>query len=261
MMRAHNVLLTAALFAGVTAVKADVAITQQVEGKASLVKLDGEGSIKIKGNQQRGEQLVKGKPVVVITDIDGRRFITLDDKKKSATITPLQSLGERLQKATAKPVQVSVVKTAEEKTIASYPCTVHQVKLSWPVNIGGPEIAILASGTACLSTAVPGYAEYRAFYNAASNAGFVFGDPKLAKTTAGAAQANAFAVLTRKMAEAGVTLESHIVTVPLVDGATAALLGGVANADVRTLVTKIDAADLPAELFAVPTGYEVKTQK
>ena len=62
----------------------------------------------------------------------------------------------------------------------------------------------------CLSTAAPGLADYQAFYKAAADSGFIFGDPRTAKSPTGAAQAKAYAALTRKMAEAGVALESRI---------------------------------------------------
>ena len=34
--------------------------------------------------RQRTDQLINGKPQVLIIDVEGKRFIDLDDKKKSA---------------------------------------------------------------------------------------------------------------------------------------------------------------------------------
>ena len=46
----------------------------------------------------------------------------------------------------------------------------------------------------------------RRFYKAAADSGFIFGNPAAAKSPTGAAQAKAYAALTRKMAEAGMAL-------------------------------------------------------
>ena len=54
------------------------------------------------------------------------------------------------------------------------------------------------SGTVCLSTSAPGLADYQAFYKAAADSGFIFGDPRAAKSPTGAAQAKAYAALTRR---------------------------------------------------------------
>ena len=41
------------------------------------------------------------------------------------------------------------------------------------------DLIMVLSGTACLSTAAPGLADYQAFYKAAADSGFIFGDPRL----------------------------------------------------------------------------------
>ena len=72
------------------------------------------------------------------------------------------------------------------------------------------DLTMVLSGTVCLSTSAPGLADYQKFYKAAADSGFIFGDPRSAKSPTGAAQAKAYAELTRKMAEAGMALESHV---------------------------------------------------
>ena len=61
---------------------------------------------------------------------------------------------------------------------------------------------MVLSGTACLSTTAPGLADYQAFYKAAADSGFIFGNPVTAKTPTGAAQAKA------RAAQRGETLKA-----------------------------------------------------
>jgi len=117
------------------------------------------------------------------------------------------------------------------------------------------------SGTVCLSTAAPGLADYQAFYKAAADSGFIFGDPRATKSPTGAAQAKAYAALTKKMAEAGMALESHVNITASGDNPMAALMASVAKSDIITTVTKIETGTLPAESFEIPADYKVKTQK
>jgi hypothetical protein len=123
------------------------------------------------------------------------------------------------------------------------------------------DMNIVMSGTVCLSTAVPGLADYQAFYKAAADSGFIFGDPRAAKSPTGAAQAKAYAALTKKMAEAGMALESHVNISASGDNPMAALMASVAKSDIITTVTKIETGTLPAESFEIPADYKVKTQK
>jgi len=123
------------------------------------------------------------------------------------------------------------------------------------------DLVMVLSGTVCLGTTVPGLADYQAFYKASADSGFIFGDPRLAKSPTGAAQAKAYAALTRKMAEAGMALESHINITATGDNPMAALFAKAAKSDITTTVTKIETPALAADAFEIPAGYKVKTQK
>jgi hypothetical protein len=123
------------------------------------------------------------------------------------------------------------------------------------------DLIMVLSGTVCLSTVAPGLADYQAFYKAAADSGFIFGDPRGAKSPTGAAQAKAYAALTRKMAEAGMALESRVNISASGDNPMAGLMAAAAKSDILTTVTRIETGSLPAESFEIPAGYKVKTQK
>jgi len=143
---------------------------------------------------------------------------------------------------------------------------VHDVSLSLPFSpMGQPgqgmDLTMDLTGTVCLSTAVPGLADYQAFYKSAADSGFIFGDPRAARSPTGAAQAKAYAALVRKMAEGGMALETHVTIDASGDNPMAALMAKAARSDITTTVTKIETPALDAAEFDIPAGFKVKTQK
>ena len=260
-------LLTFTILSGAAcAAQADVAVTTTTTGKASIMNVAGEGVTRIKGKRQRNDQSVGGKPQSLIIDIDNRRFVDLDEKKKSARVTPLDSIADQLQKVGVGTIDATLTKTAQTKTLAGHSCTVHNVRVSLPFsptgNSGdGMDLTMVMTGTVCLSTTAPGLADYQAFYRAAADSGFIFGDPRAAKSPAGAAQAKAYAALTRKMAEAGMALESDVHITAEGSNPMAGMFAKLAKSDINTTVTHIDTGEQPADAFDIPAGYKVKTEK
>ena len=265
-MSTNKILLSVLLAGGAASAQADVTVSTTTAGKASVIDVSGSGVSQIKGTRQRTDQTVGGKSQALIIDIDGRRFVDLDVKGKKATVTPLASIADELSKVGVGTMDATLTKTAQTKQIAGYPCTVHDVKLSLPFSPTGQtgqgmDLVMQLTGTVCLSTAVPGLTDYQNFYKAAADSGFIFGDPRTAKSPTGAAQAKAYAALTRKMAEAGMALESQISIDAAGDSPMAGMFGKLAKSNINTTVTNIATGDLPADAFDIPADYKVKTQK
>jgi hypothetical protein len=262
-MKTQRSLCGAILVSLATTAAADVTVTMQTEGKASFINVGGEGTTQIKGNRQRNDQSASGKTLTSIIDVDGRRFIDLNDSKKSAVVTSLDSIGKDLQKAGVTEMQATLTKTAESKTIATFPCSVYKVNIAMPFSPTGPnsglDMTLVLAGTVCLSTAAPGLADYQAFYKAAADSGFIFGNPQAAKSPTTAAQAKAYAALTKKIAEGGMPLESNITMSATGDGPLAGMMGKLAASEIHTTVTKVEAGTLSADAFDIPAGYKVKT--
>lgn len=258
--------LLAALLVATAPASADVSVTTQTSGKASFINVGGEGVSQFKGKRQRTDSTVGSKTVSLIIDIDNMRFVDLNDAKKSATVTPLASITDELEKVGVGAMDATLTKTSQTKQIAGYPCTVHDVKVSMPFSPTGQpgqgmDAVMVLAGTVCLSTAAPGLADYQAFYKAAADSGFIFGNPAAAKSPTGAAQAKAYAALTRKMAEAGIALESHVTITASGDNPMAQMMAKLAASDITTTVTKIETGDVAADRFDIPPDYKVKTQK
>jgi hypothetical protein len=256
----------AALLIASAAAHADVTINATTAGKASFINVGGDGVTQIRDNRMRTDQGVGNRSQVVIIDIDGKRFINLEVEKKSATITPLDAVSEQMQKMGLADIQATLKPTAEVKQVAGYSCTVNDVNVSFPFSFSGQpgqgmDVTLVLAGTVCLSKDVPGLADYQRFYTAAADSGFIFGDPRAAKSPAGAAQARAYAALMKKMAEGGMALESHVSITSSGSGPVAAMMASLAKSDITTTVTAVKEGELPADSFDIPAGYKVKTQK
>jgi hypothetical protein len=265
-MSTNKILLSVFLAGAATAAHADVTVNTTTSGKASFINVGGDGVTQIKGARQRSDNMMGGKTQSLIIDIDGRRFVDIDTKGKKATVTPLESIADELQKVGVGTINATLTKTAQTKQIAGYPCTVHDIRVTLPFSPTGQtgqgmDLTMVLSGTVCLSTTVPGLADYQHFYKAAADSGFIFGDPRSAKSPVGAAQAKAYAELTRKMAEAGMALETHVSIDASGDNPMAGMFSKLARSDITSTVTKITAGDVPADAFEIPAGFKVKTQK
>ena len=76
---------------------ADVTVTATTSGKAPVVgDLTGSQTTRIKGNRMRIDTMQGDKASALILDIDGQRMITIDDRKREATIMPTAKLQEAL---------------------------------------------------------------------------------------------------------------------------------------------------------------------
>jgi hypothetical protein len=245
-MSARMTLAFAALSIMTTYAHADVTVTTMTSGKAAFLDVGGEGINQFKGSRQRSDQMLSGRTQSLIIDIDGRRFVSLDSKKKSAVVTPLDSIADELQKVGIGVMDATLTKTSQTKQIAGYPCTIHDIHLTMPFSPTGQagqgmDLTMVMSGTV--------------------NSGFIFGDPRAAKSPTGAAQAKAYAALTKRMAEAGMALESQVSISASGDNPMAVVFAKAAKSDINTTVTKIETGSLPAESFDIPPGYKVKMQK
>jgi hypothetical protein len=186
-------------------------------------------------------------------------MISLDAKKREATITSQAKLQEVLGKTSTGEIKASVTPTAETKTIAGFSCKVHNVSVEVPFSIGGPEMqmALVMAGPACLSKDAPGYADYQRLYTTVAEKGWILGDPRGAQGP-GAAMAKGIANFQRKVAEAGIALDQNLHSELKGEGPMAGMMGRMFKIDSGHVVTKIETGDLDAALFDVPAGYKVK---
>ena len=216
-MSTYRMLICAAFAAATAAAHADVTVTTVTAGKASFINVGGEATPDQGHAPAHATRRSVGKAQSLIIDIDGRRFVDLDAKKKvrDGDAARLRS-PTSCRKSASAPLQATLTKTAQTKQIAGYP--VHRARHQTCRCRSAPPARPARAWTspwccrARCASAPPRRASptTRAFYKAAADSGFIFGDPRAAKSPTGAAQAKAYAALTRKMAEAGMALESHV---------------------------------------------------
>lgn len=255
------------LSATVAPVWADVTLTQTTTAKIA----SGETISRIKGHKMRTDQTLKnGTQTSTIMDLDSGKMIILDHKKHEATVMDLSAIGENLKKVSDGDVKATLTPTAEKKEVAGYSCTIYTSTISLPMKMGdgGKEgapspldgMTLSMSGPVCLSTSAPGAADFKAFYLAAADKGFFFGDPRQAKASPG--QAKGMLTMYKQFAEAGVALSMD--TAIKIDGAGGmmqAMMSKIAGDTIHIEVTKIETGSIGDDQFTPPADYKVKTDK
>ena len=263
-MRVRTVVVALGLLAMATTAAADVKMVAQMSGKMMGRNPSGETVTYIKGNKMRTDQTMGSNQLSTIMDVDSGELITIDHKKKEAEIFSIADLRTSLQGAgvSASGVDVKITPNGESKEIAGYKAAGHEMSVSVKSTMGGEggmAMTVNISGPAFLSTDAPGAKDYAAFYTAAAEKGFFFGDPRAAKAQPG--NARGMMALYKTMAEKGIPLESHQTIKLSGDGPMAGLFAKMGGGEINTTVTSVSADALGDDLFTVPTAYKVKRQK
>jgi threonine dehydratase len=136
-----------------------------------------------------------------------------------------------------------------------------------PTAMGGSKdmsMTVTLSGPVWIVKDAPGAAEYTAFYKAAAEKGWIFGDPRAAKAQAG--QAKAMAEMYRKFAEiGGIAYESDIQMKMGMQGGgggpLAGMLAKMGNVSMQTKVEDVQTGPVADDLFAPPAGYKLNNRK
>jgi hypothetical protein len=234
---------------------ADVTLKQKTGGNGIGVAAAGESTQYVKGLRLRTDQSIDGKTTSTIIDAVGKRMITLNHEKKEADVYDMTKLGESLSKMPISEIKTSVTPTGQTRQIAQSTCTVHDIKVEVPMQMGGGAMSIVMAGPYCLVKNGPGQAEYTAFYRAAAENNFMFGDPRQAK--AQPAQAKAMTEMYRKMSELGVPFATEMNITFAGDGPMAAMMSKMGNQSITTEVTSVSTASIADSLFEIPEGYKV----
>ncbi len=260
-MRVCTVMVALGLVAWATTASADVRMVAQMTGKMMGRTPSGETVTYIKGNKMRTDQTMGGAELSTIMDVDAGELITINHKNKEAEIWNVTELAKTMQDTgiTASGVNVKITPNGEVKEIVGFKATGHDITASVKSEMAqGMAMTVTISGPAFLSTEAPGAKDYAAFYMAAADKGFFFGDPRAAKAQPG--NAKGMMALYKSMAEKGIPLQSTQVIKLSGDGPAAAVarMGG---GEITSTVTSISADPVDADIFTVPAGYKVNRQK
>jgi hypothetical protein len=237
---------------------ADVTMTQTLTGKMA----NGTNTTRIKGHKMRVDmkptEAGKGPDTSMIFDVDAGKIIIVDHSKKEAMVRATTEMGASLSKITEADMQADLTPTSATKTVAGINCTVYDSKVAVkfaPVE-NQPPLTVSMTGPVCLSKNVPGAADFKEFYNAASQKGFIFTDPAVAKGQPG--MAKGMATMMKKWADAGVALSTEMNMSFEGTGMMAEMMKKMGPNKTTTETLKIETGALADDVFAIPAGYKTR---
>jgi hypothetical protein len=238
-----------------TPAAADVTFKQKVSGKGMIAAAAGDSVQFIKGARMRTDQAIGGKETTTIIDANAQQMTVLNHKRREAEVYDMTRIAADLAKIPMSDVKASVTPTTETRQIAGSTCTVHQMQVSVPTEMGPEKVTIVLAGPICLVKNGPGQADFAAFYKAAADKGLFFGDPRAAKAQAG--QAKGMTEMYRQMATLGVPLAQEMNFKFEGTGMMAAMMGKMGSNTMTTEVVSVSTDTIPDSTFEVPAGYKI----
>jgi hypothetical protein len=248
---------------------ADLTLKQTMNGKGMGVNGQSTGTAYIKGNKMRSEMQVGDRTQIAIFDLDAQKMYSFDSKKKEADVWDMAAFAAELSKTVDTSAMKSSLKpNGQTKQIGGQTAAGYDLEVSMPSAIGGnPDMmmTVTMTGTTWIVKNAPGSADYINFYKAAAEKGWIFGDPRAAKSSPG--QARATVEMYKQFADAGgIAYETDMqMKVSSTGGGAANPLGGLlarmGNMSMATTVQSAETGALTDDLFAPPAGYKLNQKK
>jgi hypothetical protein len=254
-MKATGCVVSVLCLALASPAAADVTLKQKAGGTGFGAAVAGDATQYVKGLKIRMDQAVGGSPSSTIIDAQGKVMIVLNHAKKEADIHDMTKMAEGLSKIPITDIKTSVTPTGQTRQIAGSACTVYDVKVSVPMQMGNDTLTFVMAGPQCLVKNGPGAADYAAFYRTAAESGLFFGDPRAAKGMP--AQAKGMVEMYRKIAELGVPFSTEMNVTVEGSGPMAAMMSKMGGNTITSEVTSVSTDAIPDAIFEVPAGYKV----
>ena len=235
-----------------TAAHADVTLKQKTGGKMAMGgSATGESTQYIKGMRMRVDEGMTGSPTSQIIDLSAQQMIVLNPKRREADVYDMTKLAAQISKVAGSDVQARLTPTTQTRQIAGSTCTVHNMQVSVPTEMGGEKINLVISGPVCLSKDAPGRSDFAALYKS----GAFFGDPRTANAQPG--HAKGLVTLYREMANLGVPLAQEMNVKFEGSGPMAGMMSKVGGSSLTTEVVSISTEPIADTIFEIPAGYKV----
>ncbi len=232
---------------------ADVTIKSKMTMQGMGQNMASESTIMIKDGFMRTDMALNGVQQTSIIDVKGRRYITLDPRTKTATVTGADAMQKQMDQMGAGDMTVDVTPTGETKSVAGMSCDGYTINVTMPMNMGGQSVTMTMSGPSWSAKDAPGAEDFFAFMKAASDAGMFLVNPSQR------GQANA-GELMRKMSEAGLPCASDLEMGMAGSGEMAAMMGQMGKSTMTNETVSVSTDTLDAALFSIPDGFTVKNQ-
>jgi hypothetical protein len=250
---------------------ADVTIKMTTGGKGMGMSGMSNGTTYIKGNKMRSDLQMGNRTQTTIFDLDAQKMYIFESGRKEADVWDMAAFGQQLSTTVnAEQMKASIKPNGQTKQFGSLTANGYDMEISVPAAMGNNKdmaMTITLAGPVWIVKNAPGAEEYNAFYKAAVEKGWIFGDPRAAKGQPG--QAKAMAEMYRQFAEiGGIAYESDIQMKMGMDGGAgggggfmAGMLAKMGNVSMQTQVQDVQTGPLAEDLFAPPAGYKLNSRK
>jgi hypothetical protein len=240
-------------------------------GKGMGMAANSVGTTYIKGNKMRSDLQMGNKTQTTIFDLDAQKMYIFESGRKEADVWDMAEFSKQLSSTVdVSEMKASIKPNGQTKQFGSLTGNGYDMQITVPAAMGGNKemtMTVTLSGPVWIVKDAPGAAEYTAFYKAAAEKGWIFGDPRAAKAQAG--QAKAMAEMYRQFAEiGGIAYESDIQIKMGMDGGAgspggfmAGMMAKMGNMSVQTKVEDAQTTPLTDDLFAPPAGYKLNQRK
>jgi hypothetical protein len=263
----RTVLATIVSIFFVLSAAADITVKQSVNGKGLGFSGQTTGTTYIKGNKMRSDANIGDRVQTTIFDLDNQKMYIFDSKKKEADVWDMAAFTTELSKSIdTSNMKVSLKPNGQTKKIADKDAAGYDIEISVPAALGGSKdmaMTVTLSGETWIVKDSPGAADFKRFYTAAADKGWVLSDPRAAKGSPG--QARAMTEMYKQLAETGVPYETDIQIKMSASGASGNPLGGLmarmGNVSSETAIQGIETGGLSDDLFAPPAGYKLNQKK
>ena len=242
---------------------ADVTVTSQVTGKGLGKAAESQSIVYIKGLKMRTDSTLGDSPTTTIIDIEAQKFISINHKKKEASVIDMAQFRQDLDKSMkGGQTEASLKPNGEKKEIAGRACNGYDISVIMPMAIGGDtSMTMVMSGPVFIAKGAPGSADYARFHLAAAEKGFIMSDPRAAKGAP--QQVKGMTELYKTIADTGGIPYSMEMSMKI-DGAgpMAGMMNKVmGGAAFSSAVTAVSTDAVAGDTFDVPAGYKVKDSK
>ncbi len=253
------ILIASLLFSLAWSAQADVTLRSTVSGTGFGALGNGESVTYLQGHKMLIEHSSDVFSTATLFDIDKQQMVVINHKKKKGDQFDVREAAEMQRMIRPEDIQVKFTATDEHKQILGWDCQKYLMEIR-VLGAGMPEMpmSVVIKGQAWLAPDAPGKQEYAAFYLAAAEKGYFFGDPNAARTQPG--RERAMTSMYKAMAEAGLPLASEI-TVSFEGSGLLAQMMEKMKTTLTTTVTAISNDALPAERFAIPADIKIKHEE
>jgi hypothetical protein len=251
---------------------ADVTIKMTTGGKGMGMATTTTGTTYIKNNRMRSDLQMGNRTQTTIFDLDAQKMYIFESGKKEADVWDMAEFGKQIgMNIDSEKMKTSITPNGQKKSFGDLAADGYDMEVSVPATMGNNKemsMTVTLVGPVWIVKNAPGAAEYNAFYKAAVEKGWIFGDPRAAKGQPG--QAKAMAEMYRQFAEiGGIAYESDIqIKMGVTEapaggpgGLMAGMLAKMGSMSAQTKVEDVQTGPLADELFAPPAGYKLNQRK